>query len=135
MSLITLFKAGMLPICAIIISLAPFTTFSQPQTLQNYNNTSTNAIIYTPFVKDSMMNTNVSVANSYMSSESDTSILLYHQNADDQGADQAISSSGIQAKPKSWILPKRAWVETKRVKEQESDAMWDIVTRKENGTV
>lgn len=140
MSLATFFKAGMLPICAIIISLAPFATFSQPQMLlpaQNYTtNASPNTISYTPFIKNPMMNASISIADFYVWSESGRSVILYHQDSDKQRADQAISSLGIRVKPKSWMLPKGASIETKEgVEEEENDAMWDIVTRKENGIV
>lgn len=62
MSLATLFKAGMLPICAIIIFLAPFSTLSQPQIsllTQSHNNT----LLYTSLVNRSMIDANTSVAD------------------------------------------------------------------------
>ncbi|GAN02473.1 hypothetical protein MAM1_0023c01917 [Mucor ambiguus] len=136
MRLTTFFKAGMLPICAIIFSLAPFTTFSQPQTsflAHTYNNASSSILISdTAYVDSSMMNANVPVANFYMLGENGNSTILYHLDPVNLREDQAISSLGIQAKPKSWMLPKEVWVETK---EEENDAIWDIVTRKENGNV
>ncbi|KAL7330715.1 hypothetical protein PS15p_205621 [Mucor circinelloides] len=104
----------MLPICAIIIFLAPFSTLSQPQIsllTQSHNN----ALLYTSLVNRSMIDANTSVAD-------------FHFFSKKEEAGQAISPLRIvQAKPKLSMLPKAE-------AEQGDAVVWDIVTSKENGT-